>query len=97
VRVRAAEFLALIGAQAPQPVITAALRAATDPVEVNLMLNTVVLLRDGKPGHAFTIDPAWFSAAWRNDGNAQMTRRLEYLVPGFRIEAPAGKKKKKGE
>jgi hypothetical protein len=56
-----------------------------------------VLLRDGKPGHAFTIDPAWFPAAWRNDGNAQMTRRLEYLVPGFRIEAPAGKKKKKGE
>lgn len=97
VRVRAAEFLALIGAQAPQPVITAALRAATDPVEVNLMLNTVVLLRDGKPGHAFTIDPSWFPAAWRNDGNAQMTRRLEYLVPGFRIEAPAGKKKKKGE
>jgi hypothetical protein len=78
-------------------VITAALRAATDPVEVNLMLNTVVLLRDGKPGHAFTIDPSWFPAAWRNDGNAQMTRRLEYLVPGFRIEAPAGKKKKKGE
>lgn len=96
VRVRAAEFLALIGAQEPQPVILAALRGAADPVEANLILNTVVLLRDGRPGYSFTIDPAWFPPAWRNDAANQMTRRLEYLT-GYKIEGPAGKKKKKAE
>jgi arylsulfatase A-like enzyme len=94
VRVRAAEFLALIGAQEPQPVITAALRASTDPIEANLILNTVVLLRDRQPGNAFTIDPAWFPAAWRADANLQLHRRIEYLT-GVRVEAPAGGKKKK--
>lgn len=96
VRVRAAEFLALIGAQEPQPVIVAALRASADPVEANLILNTVVLLRDGRPGYPFTIEPGWFAAEWRAEQNNQMNRRLEYLT-GMKSEAPAAKKKKKGK
>jgi len=94
VRVRAAEFLGLIGAPEPQAVITEALRAAADPVEANLILNTVVLLRDGRPAYAFTIEPGWFPAAWRSDPKYELNRRLEYLT-GVRSEAPAAKKKKK--
>jgi uncharacterized sulfatase len=49
VRTRAAEFLAIIGAADPQPVIKEALQKATSPVEVNIILNTVIYLRDAAP------------------------------------------------
>lgn len=48
VRVRAAEYLALIGAADPQPVILDALIKSTSPIEANLILNTAVMLKDGK-------------------------------------------------
>ena len=47
VRVRAAEFLGLAGAADPMPFIYDALDGCNDPNEINLILNSVVLLRDG--------------------------------------------------
>ena len=79
VRVRAAEFLALTGAADPQPVLAAALQAAADPVEANLILNTVVLLRDHPNGLTLRVDAEGLPQAWRNDPSLELNRRLVYL------------------
>lgn len=79
VRVRAAELLGLIGAAAPQSVILDALKKSTSAVEAGLMLNSVTLLTDGKPGYKFSIDKNLFSPAIRK--NDTILRRLEYLSP----------------
>lgn len=79
VRVRAAEFLGLIGVADPQPVILDALKKSTSAIEAGLMLNSVTLLRDGKPGYKFSIDKSIFSPAMRKNDTVQ--RRLEYLSP----------------
>ena len=81
VRVRAAEFLALIGAAKPQEVIMDVLATAEHPLEALLTLNTLVLLRDGKPGYGFNVAAGSVKA---KDG--QVSRRLQYL---------SGKRKKK--
>ena len=54
VRARAAEFLALVGAADPRPVLEDVLLKSESEVEANLILNTAVLLRDGKPGYRFS-------------------------------------------
>jgi arylsulfatase A-like enzyme len=54
VRARAAEFLALVGAADPGPVLEDVLLRSESTVEANLILNTAVLLRDGKPGYKFS-------------------------------------------
>ena len=54
VRVRAAEFLGLTGAADPLPILLKALDECSDPIEANLILNTVVLLRDNT---AMKLDP----------------------------------------
>ncbi len=51
VRVRAAEFLGLRQAADPRPIILDALGRTESGVEAALILNTVVLLRDGKPSY----------------------------------------------
>jgi len=84
VRVRAAEFLALIGAAEPQKVLMDVLATAEHPLEALLTLNTVVLLRDGKPGYPFTIAADSVKA---RDG--QVSRRLQYLT------GQGGKRRKK--
>ena len=53
VRARAAEFLGLVGAADPQAVLRDVLLKSESAVEANLILNTAVLLRDGKPGYKF--------------------------------------------
>jgi len=75
VRTRAAEFLGLIGAQDPQPVIMDVLAKSSDSTETLLVLNTVVLLRDGKPGYKFKI-----TADSVNAKGGQVPKRLEYLA-----------------
>jgi len=75
VRVRAAEFLALIGAADPQKVLMDVLATAEHPLEALLTLNTVVLLRDGKPGYEFNVTAGSVKA---KDG--EVSRRLEYLA-----------------
>ena len=82
-RVRAAEFLGLIGAQDPQEVIYATLRDSKTEVEANLILNTVTLLRDGQPAYEFNLDPEMFSAKWRKEPRGNVNRRLNYFQGKF--------------
>lgn len=79
VRVRAAEFLGLIGAEAPQPTIMDCLQKTTSADEANLILNTVVLLRDGSPGYKFdfSLDDLKSLKDKSADG---VQRRMEYLT-----------------
>jgi Arylsulfatase A and related enzymes len=94
VGVRAAEFLALIGAGDPHPVLAEALRGAADPVEANLMLNTVVMLRDGAAGYAGKIQADWFPAEWLATAKNQFLLRLEYLDVPFDRSALEAKRSK---
>ena len=79
VRVRAAEFLALIGAVKPQEAIYLSLKNAESEVEANLILNTVTLLQDGQPGYEFNIDPDIFPKEWRSNVRGNVSRRLAYF------------------
>lgn len=78
VRVRAAEFLGLIGAADPRPTIMSCLEQTTSPVEANLMLNTLVLLRDGQPGYKFDISLDQLKSL-RDKQADGVQRRMEYL------------------
>ncbi len=75
VRVRAAEFLALIGAADPQEVLMDVLATAEHTLEALLTLNTIVLLRDGKPGYEFNITSSSVKAT-----GGEVSRRLQYLA-----------------
>ena len=88
VRVRAAEFLALIGAAEPQKVIMDVLATAAHPLEALLTLNTVVLLRDGKSACKFDITASSIKAK-----GGEVSRRLQYLTGGG--GKPKNRKKKK--
>ena len=88
VRVRAAEFLALTGAAEPQKVIVDVLATAKHPLEALLTLNTVVLLRDGKPGYKFDITAGSVKAK-----GGEVSRRIQYLGGG--VGKPKNRKKKK--
>jgi arylsulfatase A-like enzyme len=81
VRVRAAEFLGLIDAADPRQVITEALKNASDETEANLILNSVTLLRGGRPSYQFEISSQLFPADWPiNRGQDTLIgRRLDYL------------------
>ena len=77
VRMRAAEYLTLTGLGQgvdPAAVLHGVLAGCEDPIEANLVLNTVVLLRDAH-GLAFEV-PA--DAPWTRLGG-QVPRRVEYL------------------
>ena len=80
VRVRAAEFLALIGAVKPQKAIYLSLKNAESEVEANLILNTVTLLQDGQPGYKFNINPGIFPKEWRSNVRGNVSRRLAYFT-----------------
>ena len=77
VRVRAAEFLALIGAADPRPTILDVLSKTKSLIEANLVLNTLVLLRDGKPGYEFQLTKKGVVHSKNARGNVR--RRLDYL------------------
>jgi len=79
VRVRAAEFLALIDEVNPEAVILDSLANANNEVEAVIILNSVVLLRDFK-GYEFSIDPDIFPANWRDTERSNVNRRLAYLL-----------------
>lgn len=76
VRVRAAEFLGLVGAADPRPTIITALMDAADGTEANLILNSVVLLQDAPSGYDFGITADQFPNDWLK---GLVGRRLEYL------------------
>ena len=78
VRVRAAEFLGLVGAADPQSTILNCLQQTPSPVEANLILNTLVLLRDGEPGYKFDIGPGQLTRFKGKEADG-VQRRIEYL------------------
>lgn len=79
VRTRAAEFLGLTGQGDPRPVIMKTLARTRSGVEANLILNTLVLLQDGKPGYRFSFQASRLTESVRK--NAEVARRIEYLDP----------------
>ena len=79
VRVRAAEFLGLIGAADPRPTITAALLKSESPVEANLILNTAVLLQDGH-GYRFDLPRGRIVGDRKGASVRYVTARLDYLA-----------------
>ena len=78
VRVRAAEFLGLLGVDDPRPTLLEALAESESGVEACLILNSVVLLRDGRPGYDFQIDVSRLKPSTRQADGVQ--RRLSYLT-----------------
>lgn len=78
VRVRAAEFLGLISAAEPQAVFKKAIKEANSGIEAGLILNSLVLLRDGKPGYEFEVNEEDLNPEFLK--NDTVKRRLEYLL-----------------
>ena len=58
VRARAAEFLAIIRAEDPQPVLLDVLAKSESMMESTQVLNIITLLQDGEWGYSFDLDPA---------------------------------------
>jgi arylsulfatase A-like enzyme len=77
VRTRAVEFLGLTGQQDPRPVLTEVLNATEDHILANLILNTVVVLQDSKPGYKF--DASKLTASWVSNKKAEVASRVLYL------------------
>ena len=78
VRTRAAEFMGLLGVADPRPTIMNCLARTSSHTEANLILNTLVLLRDGKPGYEFNLtwnDMKKLKKIKRSD----VQRRIDYL------------------
>lgn len=74
VRVRAAEFLAILREVDPQPTLTGVLKESHSPVTTLIALNSIVFLRDyGR--YEFHIDPETIRAK-----DSLVERRLEYLL-----------------
>ena len=73
IRLRAAEFLAIIGAEKPQKTIMDILKTSDDPVTNLMVLQTVVFLRDFH-GYEFEISKDDVTARIQ-----EVDRRLEYL------------------
>lgn len=80
VRVRAAEFLGLVGAADPRPIIEDALLKSDSVVEANLILNTAVLLEDGKPGYDFDLPRGKIIGDRPKENVRYVTARLDYLA-----------------
>jgi arylsulfatase A-like enzyme len=79
VRCRAAEFLGLTGVSDPMPFLFDVLDQTTDPIEANLILNTVVLLRDAS---GWTVNPDKVRASrWAKLGGL-VKHRVDYLTGG---------------
>lgn len=57
VRARAAEFLAIIGAENPQPVLLDVLAKSQSMMETTQVLNIITLLQDGGWNYTFDLDP----------------------------------------
>lgn len=80
VRIRAAEFLGLTGIVDPAPVIIQALEESEDAIEALLILNSLVLLRDGSA--AIDFDLSKLSLAPQLSGDRMIQWRMDYLVEG---------------
>ena len=79
VRTRAAEFLGLTGAADPLPILLKVLDECKDPIEANLILNTVVLLRDNA---GMDVDPTIVRQSDWSKLKGLVKHRVEYLCGG---------------
>lgn len=75
-KVRAAEFIGITQSGKPQDIICSALYKSKDAVETLLILNSMVMLKDGFD-YSFIIDVVKMDENVAND--PQVKRRLEYL------------------
>ncbi len=80
VRARAAEFLGLAGIENPANYLVDALRDAQSDIEAHLILNTVALLRDSKPGYDVSLSRDIFPSEWLEASRSNVNRRLDYLL-----------------
>ena len=78
VRTRAAEFLGLTGVEDPATVILQALHESVDGIEALLILNSLVLLRDGQTAYEFDFRGIKLAPEVLEEPLVQ--RRLEYLL-----------------
>ena len=81
VRTRAAEFLGLNSLGDPVPTILDCVRKSSHPVETNLILNSLVVLRDSEPGYQFNI--SWDmlpDQSQRKNKRSDVARRMQYLL-----------------
>ena len=78
VRTRAAEFLGLTGLGNPVPIISEALYQCDDGVEALLILNSLVLLKDGPHSYGFALEEERLAPEVRED--AEVGRRLDYIM-----------------
>jgi uncharacterized sulfatase len=74
VRVRAAEFLAIVGAADPRPTLCDVLNMTESPVEALLAFNTVVYVNDHLSGYPFDMKQLDMTAK-----GGQVGRRIDYL------------------
>lgn len=93
VRTRAAEFLGLIGADDPRPIIMDCLKQSTSGIETGLILNSVVLLQDGDAQVEFTVRSEHIQP--QHLSNDTVKRRLEYLDPQGSPATKSNRAKKK--
>ena len=91
VRIRAAEFLGLVGAADPRPLLTSIHNGTEDTVERLITLQSAALFQEHAPV-AYPFDPAAFSPAKPGSENE---RRLLYFA-GKWLGNPKGKGKGKG-
>lgn len=78
-KVRAAEYLGLIGAQNPATIMTDALYSSKDSAEALLILNSMVLMKDNfKHAYTFPINSEKLDKTVAED--TQIMRRLEYFI-----------------
>ncbi|MGI9544537.1 MAG: sulfatase family protein [Cyclobacteriaceae bacterium] len=79
-KVRAAEFLGLAKAEGPSKVMLEALYESKDGPEGLLILNSIVLMKDGPHKYAFDIDYDKIPSSVKD--NSEVQRRLDYLNVG---------------
>ncbi len=84
VRLRAAEFLGLIGAEDPRPTLTGILNETESEDEALIAFQSVVLFNDFEPKYPFDVKGLHMKAT-----KGEVPRRLEYLG----METPGRKKK----
>ncbi|MEM6802237.1 MAG: sulfatase [Bacteroidota bacterium] len=79
VKLRASEFHAMLSPYRNNSAMENILKSAKTETEANLILNTLVLLRDAY-GYEFDLSSLKFNAKWLTEGDALVMRRLEYLL-----------------
>ncbi len=77
-KVRAAEYLGLTESQEPSKVMTQALYDSKDEAEALLILNSIVLMKQGEHKYSFSIEKKKINASVLK--NKQVQWRLEYIT-----------------